>query len=149
MHNTDQKPGDLDVHIQRLEANESRLADRLAEVRKNLEALRTAKAFLKGESRETEPVSTISSRELHGKTQLEALEYIARHSENRLRISVAKNLMSKAGLMKGNKKNFYNILYTIINRSERYKRVAPGEYELLPEDEKQRVMAINKGFGAA
>jgi predicted nuclease with TOPRIM domain len=149
MPNTEQKSSDLDVHIQRLEANESRLTERLAEVRKNLEALRTAKAFLKGESRETEPISTISPKELHNKTQLEALEYIAQHSDNRLRISVAKTLMSKAGLMRGNKKNFYNILYTIIKRSERYRHIAPGEYELLPEDEKRRVMAINKGFGAA
>jgi hypothetical protein len=136
--NIDSKSGgEIDVLIQRLEGNKARLAEKLAEVTKNLDALHTAKLLLAGgsTSKEAEPISTISSRELQGKTHLQALEYIAQHSENRLRISVAKALMANAGLFKGSPKNHYNILFTIITRSGRYKRVRPGEYELLPPEE--------------
>jgi hypothetical protein len=135
MSTIDQPTAELDALIQRLQASETRLTERLNEVRKNLDAAKTTRSLLRqGETRErdVESTSSVLIRELVGKTQLEAMEYIARKNENRLRISTAKNLLVKAGLMKGNKKNFYNILYTILTRSGRYKRIAPGEYELLP-----------------
>ena len=54
-------------------------------------------------------------------------------TENRVKITVARKLLVKAGRMKPTK-NGYNILFTIIKRSGKFKHVAPGEYQLLPEE---------------
>jgi len=70
-------------------------------------------------------------REFKGLTQIEALVKIAKdNGNNRFRLKDAKKLLLTAGLVKS-KKNASTILFTAIQRSERFKRVAPGEYELI------------------
>jgi hypothetical protein len=57
----------------------------------------------------------------------------------------AKRILTGAGLVKS-KKNANTILFTTIQRSERFKRVAPGEYELLP-DAQAMINQVVKGHG--
>ena len=83
-------------------------------------------------------------REFRGLTQVQALVKIAKDSgTNRFRIKEAKKLLVEAGLVKS-KKNASTILLTAVQRSEKFKRVAPGEYELLPESE-QMINAVMRG----
>jgi hypothetical protein len=71
-------------------------------------------------------------REFRGLTQVQALTKIAKESgTNRFKMKEAKKLLIEAGLVKS-KKNANTILFTAIQRSEKFRRVAPGEYELIP-----------------
>src|SRR6266581_8253475 len=71
-------------------------------------------------------------REFKGLTQVQALVKIAKdNGNNRFRLIDAKKTLLDAGLVKS-KKNAATILFTAIQRSEKFKRVSPGEYELLP-----------------
>lgn len=71
-------------------------------------------------------------REFRGLTQVQALVKIAKdNGTNRFTMKEAKKLLLEAGLVKS-KKNANTILFTAIQRSEKFKRVAPGEYELIP-----------------
>jgi len=63
------------------------------------------------------------------KTQLQGLVAIARKNNGRLNNKIAKYLLLKSGLMKPTK-NAANILYNVINRSERFEHTGPGEYRL-------------------
>lgn len=86
-------------------------------------------------------------REFKGLTQVQALVKIAKDSgHNRFRLNDAKKILVDAGLVKS-KKNASTILFTAIQRSERFRRVAPGEYELLPVEEhaKSMIDAVSKG----
>jgi hypothetical protein len=75
-------------------------------------------------------------RTLRGLTQVQALVKIAKDGgNNRFKLKDAKNLLLEAGLVKS-KKNASTILFTAIHRSGKFKRVAPGEYEVLPERER-------------
>jgi hypothetical protein len=70
-------------------------------------------------------------REFRGLTQVQALVKIAKDSgTNRFKLREAKKVLLEAGLVKS-KKNAATILFTAIQRSEKFKRVAPGEYELI------------------
>ncbi len=70
-------------------------------------------------------------REFKGMTQVQGLIKIAKdNGNNRFRLQDAKKILLEAGLVKS-KKNASVILYTAIQRSEKFKRVAPGEYELI------------------
>ena len=117
----------------RLQLRQEKYAQKLAEVEEQLKAVSLTLSLLNpGEEREAEEQPLIvAPNEIRGMTQVEALVYIARNNANRVKIVSAKKLLAKAGVMKLTK-NSYNILYTVINRSEKFKRVGPGEYELLP-----------------
>jgi len=79
-----------------------------------------------------------------GLTQVEGLIKLAKDSgNNRFKIREAKRILVDAGLVKS-KKNANTILFTAIQRSEKFKRVAPGEYELLP-DAMQMINRVMKG----
>jgi hypothetical protein len=66
-----------------------------------------------------------------GLTQIQALTLIAKENGNwRFKLNDAKRILTQAGLVKS-KKNASTILFTAIQRSEKFKRVAPGEYELV------------------
>ena len=117
----------------RLQTRKTKLAQKLAEVDEQLKAVSLTLSLLsRSEEHETEVDDAVAvlPREIQGMTQLEALAYIARKNNNRIRIIDAKKLLSKAGLMKLTK-NSYGVLYTVINRSGKFKHSGPGEYELL------------------
>jgi len=73
--------------------------------------------------------------EFKGLTQVQALEKIARANHGRFTMRDAKRILLSAGLIK-NPKNAYNILFSAIQRSDRFVRIAPGEYELKKAEEK-------------
>ena len=64
-------------------------------------------------------------------TQVAALVKIARdNGTNRFKLQDAKKTLVDAGLIRS-KKNASTILFTTIQRSGRFRRVAPGEYEVI------------------
>ncbi|HEY4740863.1 MAG TPA: hypothetical protein VIH76_09745 [Candidatus Acidoferrales bacterium] len=97
----------------------------------NLAAVVTTINLLKGGKIDSPTEADSYIREFRGLTQVNALIKLARDSgTNRFRITDAKRVLVAAGLI-NSKKNASNILYTTIQRSEKFKRVAPGEYELI------------------
>jgi hypothetical protein len=146
MANNDQKQLDQVITLrERLRAKEARLSQRLAEVRNQLEAVTITMGLLnRGQETDLEEaLPAVSIEQVRGMKQLEALIYIARHNNNRVRIVDAKKLLGKAGVMKVSK-NSYGILYTVITRSEKFKRCGPGEYELLqPNSSALQLLAAN------
>jgi hypothetical protein len=66
-----------------------------------------------------------------GLTQAQALEKIAKNGNGRFRIKDAKRILLDAGLIK-TAKNANNIIYNVIQREEgKFRRISPGEYELV------------------
>jgi len=83
-------------------------------------------------------------RSFRGLTQVQALVKLAKDAgNNRFKLKEAKKFLVEAGLVKS-KKNAGTILFTAIQRSGKFKRAAPGEYELLPETE-QMVNEVLRG----
>jgi hypothetical protein len=76
-------------------------------------------------------------------TQIEALTKIARASGGKFRISDARALLVKAGLINSPKGNENNILFNAIARSEKFKRVGHGEYELI-ENPNKKILSVNQ-----
>ena len=116
----------------RLQARAVKVKQKLAEIEKQVEAVSITLNLLKRGEDGEEPTVNISARELQGMKQLEALVYVAKQNNGRVRIMDAKQLLGKAGIMKLGK-NSYGVLYTVITRSGKFKRSGPGEYELLAE----------------
>jgi hypothetical protein len=132
-NNSQQQIDQLKALKERLQNQEAKQKQRLAEISEKLRAV-TLTISLLGEERENEDTSPgVSVRELQGMKQVEALVYIAKHNNGRVRIVDAKKLFTKAGVMKVTK-NSYGILYTVIQRSGKFKHSGRGEYELLPEE---------------
>lgn len=110
-----------------------RLSSELREAADNLKSVNTTINLLK-----EEPVTSFDGafdeaylKSFEGLTQLQALIKLAADSgKNKFKISEARKLLLAAGLIKS-KKNASNILHNTIQRSERFKRVALGEYELI------------------
>ena len=118
---------------QTLERRRDSLRRTLEIVEEQLKAVTTTLELLNnvGAGQLTVPTETIvPPPNLHGMTQVEALSAIARQNGGRVRIKDAHGVLLKAGLMKQTK-NWYNILYNAINRSEKFERSSPGEYKLL------------------
>ena len=105
----------------------------LEEIDRQLHAVATTLELLR---KETSPKvgSVASEQEILAelrtkKTQVPALIAIARHNGGILLTKDAKYLLQRAGLMKVTK-NASNILYNVINRSERFDNIGPGKYRL-------------------
>ena len=77
------------------------------------------------------------------KTQLHALIAIAKKNNGKLFTRDAKPLLQRAKLMKQTK-NASNILYNVINRSERFRHVGAGEYDLI-ETQQEKIKVAGKG----
>ena len=111
-----------------------RLANELERTETELDAVQTTlKLLTKGRTRDERELSDKVEawiNELQGLTQVEALVKLAKANGNRIKTKEAKRLLLAAGLIKS-KKNAANILFTTIQRSEKFKRIAPGDYELI------------------
>jgi hypothetical protein len=146
MTNTNQQLDQLTALKERLTVKKTKLSEKLVEVEKHLEAVTTTLALLnRGEEKDEDITLVVPPRELHGLTQLEALIHIAKRKNNRVKIIEAKKLLSKAGLLNGAEKNWYNLLFTIIKRSEKFQHVGPGEYEL--QEDGKSVLPLRKVAG--
>jgi|SRR5581483_9961679 len=85
------------------------------------------------------PIETLAEfpiGQLKGLTQVQSLVSIARHNGGIVRAQEAKRLLIKAGVMRETK-NSTNIIHATILRSEKFERVAPGEYRLKSETQQQ------------
>jgi hypothetical protein len=70
-------------------------------------------------------------REFESLTQIQALVKIAKtNGRNRLNVPEAKKLLLAAGLI-SKPKNAASIVYSAIIRSERFRKIGRGEYELI------------------
>lgn len=97
-----------------------------------LEAVNTTIGLLRQqeiESEEEESYTVIPPAQVKGLTQEKALIRLAKANGGRFKLAVARNLLLKAGLI-SNKKNATNIIFTVIQRSDKFERVARGEYGL-------------------
>ena len=75
---------------------------------------------------------------LKGLTQIQALTKIAMASpDGKFRISDARALLIRAGLINSPKGNANNILQNAITRSEKFERVGYGEYRLIENPNKK------------
>ncbi len=121
-----------------------RLRAELQEAETKLQAVVTTIDLLGNASRYTEAETYPEAylREFEGLTQVQALVKIAKdNGNNRFKASQAKRLLLAAGLITS-RKNASNILYSAIQRSDRFRRVAPGEYELVQKNITSSSVAI-------
>jgi hypothetical protein len=123
-----------------LRAQLDTLTVQLTELKRQLESVETTCKLLKeqesGGKAFMQLAGSIFASDLKGLTQLEALTKIAKANNNRLKLITAKDLLLRAGVTKS-RKNANNIIFNVIKRSELFKRVAPGEYELVQESSSQ------------
>jgi len=108
----------------------------LKEFEAKLQAIATTLELLRKDANRAVPVPPTAEQILFTelrtkKTQLAALIAIAKHNGGILRTRDAKPLLQRMHLMKVTK-NASNILYNVINRSERFDNVGPGVYRLRP-----------------
>jgi hypothetical protein len=127
---------------QQLEDKRDSAKHNFEEKERDLQAVLKTMELLRSQGREDVVVTLTGEAALvlelrRKKTQLHALIAIARNNGGKLLTRDAKRLLQQAGLMKQTK-NASNILYNVINRSERFKHVGSGEYELKAES-KSRV----------
>ena len=109
---------------------------------KHIEAV--IKLYETEKSGEDDSVSTlVPLASLKGLTQIKALVKIARASGGKFRISDARALLIRAGLINSPKGNENNILFNAIARSEKFKRVGYGEYELI-ENSNKKILLVNQ-----
>ena len=73
-----------------------------------------------------------SYSDLQGKTQSEALIGIARNNGGRLKISDAKEILIRVGLIK-KPKHAWTIVYNAVNRDSRFTKTGKGEYRLVED----------------
>lgn len=111
----------------------AKLRARLQEAEARLAAVTLTMELLRSTPKET-PESNPYLRQFKGMTQVAALLKIAHdNGTNRFKLRDAKKTLLDAGLIRS-KKNAATILFTTIQRSGRFQRVAPGEYEVLSKE---------------
>jgi hypothetical protein len=135
MSNTNQQIEPVLALREQLRLKRNKLAEKLAEVDKELDSANVIIRLLGYKDVEPEAIG-LAPKELSGMTQMDAILHLAKKNNNRIKIIVAKQLLSSAGMLNGAKKNHYNILSTIIKRSELFEHVGPGEFELKQKEEK-------------
>lgn len=125
----------------RLQAKYERLTEKISELTDQLEAIDTFIGLMRqgGDLEVQEATPLVSPKELQGMTQLDAVAYMAKRNNGRIKITVARDLLKRAHLM-GATKNGYNIVSTIIKRSGRFTHSGRGEYELVEEDKAGRTL---------
>jgi hypothetical protein len=121
----------------RLQARLDTLQQQLADAKVKYQAVVTTLEMLGYRAHEdiAQGNLLVVQSEYKGLTQVQALEKIARENHGRFTMRDAKRILLAAGLIK-NPKNASNILFSAIQRSDKFSRVAPGEYEIKKGEEK-------------
>jgi hypothetical protein len=109
---------------ERLQSQRDKLKEQLEEVEREFDAVATT---LKLMGQSTPGLSSIS---LNGMKHIDALVAIAKANNNILVVKTARRVMVREGLFK-TPKNASSILFTAINRSDRFERISPGKYKLV------------------
>lgn len=118
----------------RLEAARDRFSKRLDDIARQLNSVSETIDLIGGNASQKGASSVdlhVSPDEVREMTQLQALIHIAEKNNGRLRVAPARLLIVKAGIMKAGK-NASNVLFSAIDRSERFERIKRGVYKLLP-----------------
>ncbi len=118
---------DLDRKKQQIEAEYSR---KLEVLNKQIEAVNTTVQLLKqrADSPESE-LSDIEVPNVSGMKQVEAVAAIAQRNNGHVKVKEAVRILKAADILKA--KKAWGALYSVIQRSGRFKKVAPGEFELV------------------
>lgn len=129
--NKRKKYEDLESLKQGLGEQAAKLRGELRSLEEKLAAVTTTLQLLKGRGPAVSAPVDPYLREFKGLTQVEGLVKLAKDSgTNRFKLREARGILVEAGLVKS-KKNANTILFTAIQRSGKFKRVAPGEYEVI------------------
>lgn len=117
-----------------LRAREKELKAELEDVQLNIEAVQRTSALLhKDHGLPAEgPDLESAYEELRLMSYHQALVALAENRGGRIRVTGAKRILLEAGLMPSSKTAYQQLTARLV-RSRRFVRVAPGEYELLPE----------------
>lgn len=130
---------------QRLEEKVSTFARKLGEAQQQLKSVATTLELL-GYSGENvaapERKFIYPPIQLKGLTQPQALERIAKANNGRFKITDVIPVLIEAGVMKRTK-NAYSMIFSTIQRTEKYERVGPGEY-VLKSETPQRALLVAK-----
>lgn len=122
---------DLEQLRDSLSKQVNKLRSELQDCEKKLNAVTTTMELLSRGSVDTEAQADSYLKQFRGLTHVQALIKIAHdNGNNRFKITEATKLLVAAGLVTS-KKNASNIIFNDIQRSEKFRRVAPGEYELI------------------
>lgn len=131
------KHEDLESLKQALGEQAAKLHGELKAIEERLGAVTLTLQMLRGGANASRENKDPYLREFKGLTQVQALMKIARDSgNNRFKLRDAKRILLDAGLIK-TKKNANTILFTAIQRSGKFARVAPGEYEVIAKPDIQ------------
>jgi hypothetical protein len=114
----------------------------MEQMQENLRSVTTTLELLEGKKpkAEGEPLN-FPMELLEGLSQIEALKTIAHYNGGKLKIKTAKRLLIDAGLIK-TEGNASNIVNTAIKRSEVFRNVGYGEYELIESADAGKAISI-------
>ena len=121
---------DLDRKKQQIEAEYSRKLEILT---KQIEAVNTTVQLLKYRA-DNVPASELSDIEVpnvSGMKQVEAVMAIARSNNGRVKVKDAVRILRAAKILKA--KRAWGALYSVIQRSGKFEKVAPGEFAPIEE----------------
>jgi hypothetical protein len=119
--------------VQKFEKSLADLDREIEAVNTTLRLLRKSGATLPQDTEcsESNEQSDFPVEQLQGKTQLEALAFLASaNTDHLVSVKAAKALLIKAGLLKDSK-NALAMLYTVIARSGKFEKAEPGKYRLI------------------
>jgi hypothetical protein len=137
-----EKYGDLVRLKDRLQEKCSQLSKKLGEASQQLKSVTTTLELLGYEDgiADTESKFIYPPSQLRGLTQPQAVERIAKANGGRFKITDVIPVLIEAAVLKRSK-NSYSIVFSMIQRTEKYERVGPGEYALKP-DNPQRALLV-------
>ncbi len=126
-----------------LKAKQQSLMDEISGLEKTLEHLNATIRLLEKETTQAESrQAEFPIGKLRRLTQLQAVVTIAKYNGGIVKAQEARHLMIRAGVMRDTK-NSTNITHNVILRSEKFERIAPGEYRLKDADN-QRLTSADK-----
>ena len=117
---------DLDSKKQQIEAEYSR---KLEILNKQIEAVNTTVRLLKQRADSPESELSIEVPNVSGMKQVEAVAAIAQRNNGHVKVKDAVRILKAADILKA--KKAWGALHSVIQRSGRFKKVAPGKFELV------------------
>lgn len=118
----------LDEMAEMLAEERERLKTFRAGVTRVRERIRHLEATIQMYRRRHQMSEPVRASDLKGKTQLEALLFLAEKNNGQFTVAEAKRLLLEAEML--SRRNPSTILYTLIRRSDRFDKVKAGVYKL-------------------
>lgn len=108
-----------------LRAQKSAIDEQLTAVETTLKLLRKFQTEPGGK----QEALVVNPEELKGLTQPNAIRLIAYKNNGIITIKGVRPLLEKAGVLRKTK-NWYNVIYGVINKSGQFEHIGPGKYKL-------------------